>query len=99
MQALIFFGLLFICGSQSLSILDFGAIPFQNDTVSAKHNSDVLKRTFYAANSNPTDRVVLIPEGYDFYFFSVDVWGLDQIIIQIDGSSIIPNLSRKPNCL
>eukprot|EP00128_Syssomonas_multiformis_P004328 Colp12_sorted_trinity150504_noHs@1101 len=68
-------------------IRSYGAIPNNSSNTVAFSNGDAITKAISAANSDPHDRVVLIPAGV-FYFMPIYSSQLNDITIQIDGDLI-----------
>ena len=69
------------------NILDYGAVPDLEDTVSAFTNADAIAAAIEAAiQPDQTDREVYVPSGYSFTFMPVRLEGLNDLIITVDGT-------------
>ena len=87
----------------AISILDFGAVPSSSSDSICLINSNAITKAILYANASSlssTDRTVLVPPNYHFYFLYVEVSGIYNVTIQIDGVLSISNhLSAWPTRL
>jgi hypothetical protein len=83
----------------AFSILDFGGVPFSAADADATTNSAALFKAFLAANASadPSQRVVLVPAGYNFTVFAVPtISNVANLVVQIDGGLIVSDNFTSP---
>eukprot|EP00049_Salpingoeca_infusionum_P017791 m.354377 g.354377 ORF g.354377 m.354377 type:complete len:452 (+) comp16994_c0_seq1:307-1662(+) len=70
---------------QSANIVDFGAVQNDPSNDACWTNARAFQRALNAAQSNATDRLVVVPEG-TFHAFAVNATGLRNITLRFDGN-------------
>jgi hypothetical protein len=90
----LFLTLLVLCAplhTRGVSILSFGAVANSASNAASQINAAALTKAMYAVNSDPTDRVVIIPAGLRFTFFNVTLSKLTNVVLRVDGTMAINN--------
>jgi hypothetical protein len=85
MRGILFCVLIFLPAAWSVSITDFHARPGVDTVEAALQNADAFAKAIIFANSSSDDRVVLVPEGYEFFMGYVEALDIYGVTVQVDG--------------
>lgn len=89
--------MLLIAFGHAVSIAETGGVADDDSDAASRANSVALAKAFSFANYSETDRVVVIPSGYSWSFYAVELEALHGIAWRVDGRALInSNISSWP---
>lgn len=75
--------------ASSVSILEFGAVPYRENNDACHANTQALESAFLHANSSLVDRTVKVPTGLTFCIFAAEISHMHKVTLQLDGVLVI----------